>query len=149
MKVNLIENSKVTNPRTNVELNLGDKSIIQGSTYSITFLYEGDYSLWQGEGEIKNSYYGKGGTLIASFTFPVFSYDSQNNKTTITCNLKASVTKLIPPTIYQNQPNQLLNSKTAYVYEIRLRLPSINPNDDLIVSLIEPSFVQVKPGVIT
>lgn len=145
MKVHLIEDSKVTNPVTGLELNLGDKSVKQGSSFTITFLYEGDYRLWQAKGQIRNDYLGKGGTLVGDFSFLPLTYNEETNKTTIVCNLKASVTKNMPPTVFQNQQGTALNNKTAYVYEIRLENPQ---DEDAVISIVEPSFVQVKPGVI-
>jgi len=145
MRVHLIENSIVVNPVTGLELKLGDKSVKQGSAYTITFLYQGDYSLWEGVGQIRNDYLGKGGTLVGEFNFLNLTYNEQTKKTTIVCNLKASVTKNMPPTIYQAQDGVPLNNKTAYVYEIRLRNPA---DEDAVISIVEPSFVQVKPGVI-
>lgn len=146
MKLNLIENSKVINPLTGVELNLGDKSIKQGTQYTLTLLYEGDYRNWTPVGEIKNDYYGKGGNLISSFSFVLpLRYDEETEKTTVICNIKASDTLRMPPTVYQGQQGVTLSTKTAYVYEIRLKHPT---DIDRVIGLIEPSFVQVKPGVI-
>jgi ribosomal protein L21E len=145
MKVHLIEDSKIVHPITGLELKLGDKSIKQGSAYTITFLYEGDYSLWEGIGQIRNDYLGKGGTLVGEFNFLNLTYSEQSNRTTIVCNLKATVTKNIPATIYQGQQGVTLSNKTAYVYEIRLRNKQDN---DAVISIVETSFLQVKPGVI-
>lgn len=146
MKINLIENSKVIDPSTGIELKLGDKSVKQGTKFTMTLMYEGNYENWIPVGEIKNDFFGKGGNLISAFSFVLpLRYDPETEKTTIICNIRARDTLRIPPTLYQGQSGVTLSTKTAYVYEIRLKHPS---DLDSVISLIEPSFVQVKPGVI-
>lgn len=142
MQIHLIENSTVT--VDNEVISLGDLSITQGLSYYLTFYIRSNYKTWTPKGQIRTSLFDEGGLVETEFLFYPNLYNQQQGFTFIRPYLKASTTKELMSTFYQNKENDIPSKDNCFVYNIVL----INPSDpDDIQPLIDVSYVQVKPGV--
>jgi hypothetical protein len=119
-----------------------DLAVIQGKTYQLSFNYPGDLTGGTLCGEIRNGYLQDNGLLLGEFNFLPMSYgvdpDSGIGKTTITAQIQANVTALLPYTKYQGINSA--TSRNCWVYDIEH-----TEND--VVRLISRGLVQVKPEV--
>jgi len=146
VQINLVYDSKtelLINGKKRI-ISLGDLAIRQGSSYTLTLQYDGDYSTWLPKSQIRDNYLEQGGVLLAEFNFTPLIYDESNNKTQITLSLKADVTSTIPSSKFQAKDNEIPNTNNSYVYDIELTDPNDSTN---IIKIIDPSFVQVIPEV--
>ncbi len=115
-----------------------DLAVIQGKTYQISFNYPGDLTTGTLCGEIRNGYLQDNGALLGEFNFLTMVYDSIEDKTTITAQIQANITALLPYTKYQG--TNTATSRNCWVYDIEH-----TEND--VVRLISRGLVQVKPEV--
>ena len=115
-----------------------DLAVIQGKTYQLSFNYPSDLTGGTLCGEIRNGYLQDNGLLLGEFNFLPMVYDPIEDKTTITTQIQATVTALLPYTKYQG--TNTATSRNCWVYDIEH-----TEND--VVRLISRGLVQVKPEV--
>lgn len=115
-----------------------DLAVIQGKTYQISFNYPVDLTGGTLCGEIRNGYLQDDGALLGEFIFLAMVYDSIEDKTTITAQIQATVTALLPYTKYQG--TNTATSRNCWVYDIE-------HTETDVVRLISRGLVQVKPEV--
>jgi hypothetical protein len=115
-----------------------DLAVIQGKTYQLSFNYPGDLTGGTLCGEIRNGYLQDNGALLGAFNFLPMVYDPIEDKTTITAQIQATATALLPYTKYQG--TNTATSRNCWVYDIEQ-----TEND--VVRLISRGLVQVKPEV--
>lgn len=138
MYFNLIDKAKITIDGITT---IRDLSVKQNTTYSMLLRYTGDVRSLVLKGEIRNKSFDLGGLVLGNFIFSDYIYDSQTNKTLFLATIPVLTTRELQPTEYQGKGE--LNQDTAYVYDIKL----IDQNTDVVINLIDLSYIQVKPTV--
>lgn len=114
-----------------------DWAIKQGSTYTRTIRFPGNYSGYTAKGEIRDNYLHAAGVVLATFGFGTLVYNATDDKTDIPLILTYTQTALLPVTKYQGTGSPSVNN--ALVYDIEL-------TDTVeVVPVVDASFVQVKP----
>lgn len=113
VQLDLIRNSQVNDQ-------LIDFQIEQGSTYELPLSVSGDFTTGIFEGDIRTDYLANtDNTLLAEFEFNNVAYDSQTGLTTFVASIPASVTKTIPPTFNAGKGMRGEINDGYYVYSIK------------------------------
>lgn len=135
-KFDLIDNQEFID--INGDPYITNNAIVQGATYQITFVYEGDVTLAIPRGQIRTKYAQDENILLATFSFLPMTYDIVANKTTITAELSAVQTASIPYTKYSGVG--VPSIRNCHVYDLELAFP-----DGVVKKLAPVAFVQVVP----
>ena len=145
MKIHLIDRSTII--LNDEVISLGDLSITQGISYNLTLFIQGNYSNWIPKGQIRTNYVDAGGVIETEFLFKDNLYLSSENITFIRPYLNANLTKELISTTYQAQEDQEPNEENCFFYNLVLINPASTEDNLDIISIVDTSFVQIKPGV--
>jgi len=123
---------------------IGNLAVVQGKTFQLTTLWEGDISTWTARAKIRDNYKYEAGTELAAFAFLPLVYPVPNTNevdcTSITMVLPAAVTEDLFVTKYQGREEDLRIGR-AFVWDLEI----VSPDDE--VRGLEAGWVQVKPEV--
>ena len=135
-ELNLIDNQEIID--INGDVQIINYAIKQGETYQISFLYEGDVTDAIPRGQIRSKYAQDENILLATFSFLQMTYDIATDKTTITAELSATQTALIPYTKFNGIGTP--TNRNCHVYDMELSFPN-----GIVKKLMPIALVQVNP----